>query len=130
MAHPLEAIIRQAYAAFGRGDLEDYLRPCTKSFIFNVPGGGAIAGAYRGKDGLYELARKAVETTGGTFHREGKTCWQTITTRSSSPAIALLAMGNRRITEPHTFTRFGTASSPNLRSIPVIKPYSMTLGPR
>lgn len=70
MAHPLEAIIREAYAAFGRGDLGGYLCPCTESFIFNVPGRGAIAGTYRGKDGLYELARKAIETTGGTFHEE------------------------------------------------------------
>jgi uncharacterized protein len=70
MAHPLEAIIREAYAAFGRGDLDGYLRPCTESFIFNVPGQGAIAGTYRGKTGLYELARKAMEATGGSFREE------------------------------------------------------------
>ena len=70
MAHPLEAIIREAYAAFGRGDLDGYLRPCTEGFIFNVPGRGSIAGTYRGKGGLYELARKAIETTGGTFHEQ------------------------------------------------------------
>ena len=70
MAHPLEAIIREAYAAFGRGDLDGYLRPCTEDFTFNVPGRGAIAGTYRGKEGLDELARKAIETTGGSFHEE------------------------------------------------------------
>ena len=70
MTHPLEPIIREAYAAFGRGDLDGYLRACTDSFTFNVPGSGAIAGVYRGKVGLYELARKAMETTGGTFHEQ------------------------------------------------------------
>jgi len=35
-----------------------------------VPGRGAIAGTYHGKEGLYELARKAIETTGGSFHEE------------------------------------------------------------
>jgi ketosteroid isomerase-like protein len=70
MAHPLEAIIREAYAAFGRGDVEAYLRPCTADFVFNVPGRGGIGGTYRGKEGLYELARKAIEITAGTFQEE------------------------------------------------------------
>ena len=38
MAHPLEAKVREAYAAFGRGDVDGYLRHCTRDFCFNVPG--------------------------------------------------------------------------------------------
>ena len=34
------------------------------------PGRGAIAGSYQGKAGLYELARIAMEVTGGTFRDE------------------------------------------------------------
>ena len=70
MTHPLEATIREAYAAFGRGDVDGYLRPCTEDFEFHVPGGGGIGGIYVGKDGLYDLARKAMQITGGTFHEE------------------------------------------------------------
>jgi ketosteroid isomerase-like protein len=67
MNHPLEAIIREAYAAFGRGDVDGYLRACTEEFEFHVPGVGGISGTYIGKDGLYALAEKAMTITGSTF---------------------------------------------------------------
>jgi ketosteroid isomerase-like protein len=70
MAHELEATIRKAYAAFGRGDIDGYLKPCTEDFGFHVPGHGGIAGTYVGKQGLYDLAAKAMSITGGTFHEE------------------------------------------------------------
>ena len=70
MAHPLEATIREAYAAFGRGDVDGYLRACAPDFRFNVPGRGAIAGTFVGSEGLHELARKAMEGTGGTFRED------------------------------------------------------------
>lgn len=70
MAHSLESTIREAYAAFGRGDVDGYLKPCSENFSFNIPGRGAIAGSWHGKEGLYELARKAMEITGGSFREE------------------------------------------------------------
>ena len=70
MAHGLEETIREAYAAFGRGDVDGYLQPCTQDFSFNIPGRGAIAGSWRGRGGLYELARMAMEATGGSFREE------------------------------------------------------------
>src|SRR3954466_16158601 len=70
MAHALEAIIREAYAAFGRGDVDGYLQACTHDFTFTVPGHGALAGAFRGREGLHDIARKAMEGTGGTFREE------------------------------------------------------------
>jgi ketosteroid isomerase-like protein len=36
----MEAIIRDAYAAFGRGDIDGYLQPCKGDFEFLVPGHG------------------------------------------------------------------------------------------
>ena len=80
MAHPLEATIREAYAAFGRGNVDGYLQPCTKDFSFNIPGRGAIAGSWRGKEGLWELARLAMEVTEVVSGKRLKTCWPTITT--------------------------------------------------
>ena len=70
MAHPLQTVIREAYAAFGYGDLEGYLRSCTDDFTFQVPGRGGLSGVYVGQPGLYELAGKAMERTGGTFQEE------------------------------------------------------------
>lgn len=67
MAHALEATIREAYAAFGRGDVDGYLQPCTNDFTFHVPGRGGIGVTYIGKQGLYDLTGKAMEITGGTF---------------------------------------------------------------
>jgi ketosteroid isomerase-like protein len=70
VAHFLESTIREAYAAFGRGDVDGYLNPCTEDFSFNIPGHGSIAGSWRGKDGMNELARTAMELTHGTFREE------------------------------------------------------------
>jgi ketosteroid isomerase-like protein len=52
MAHAMEAIIREAYSAFARGDLDGYFRACSEDWNFNIAGEGAIAGVYRGKQGL------------------------------------------------------------------------------
>lgn len=68
--HPLEGIIREAYAAFGRGDVDGYLLACTQDLVFTIPGSGAIAGVFRGAEGLHDLARKAFEGTGGTFRED------------------------------------------------------------
>jgi hypothetical protein len=65
MEHPIEGIIREAYAAFARGDLDGYFRACMEDWNFNIAGKGAIAGTYHGKQGLYELAQKAMATTSG-----------------------------------------------------------------
>jgi len=70
MAQTLEAMIREAYAAFGRGDLDGYLQACTPDFAFHVPGHGGIAGHYVGREGLYDLAAKAMSVTSGTFQEE------------------------------------------------------------
>src|SRR5690349_1797157 len=70
MGHPLEATIREAYAAFGRGDIDGYLVPCASDFTFNVAGRGGICGVWAGRKGLRELAAKAMTISGGTFNEE------------------------------------------------------------
>ena len=70
MPHPTEAIIREAYAAFARGDLDGYFRACLEDWNFNIAGQGAIAGTYRGKEGLYDLAGKAMAATSSTFQED------------------------------------------------------------
>lgn len=70
MAHPNEQLIRDAYAAFGRGDLDGYLGACTADFVFNVPGQNQMTGRYQGRDGFLQLATKVMELTGGKFEEE------------------------------------------------------------
>jgi len=70
MAHPLESTIRAAYAAFGRGDLDGFLKACTSDFTFHVPGHSAMAGSYRGQEGIYQLAGMVTDISGGTFQEE------------------------------------------------------------
>jgi ketosteroid isomerase-like protein len=70
MAHPLEQIIRDAYAAFGRGDLDGYLQACTEDFAFHVPGEGGISGTYTGSEGMLDLVKKVMSLTEGTFRED------------------------------------------------------------
>jgi ketosteroid isomerase-like protein len=70
MSHSLEAVIREAYAAFGKGDVDGYLAPCTTDFNFNVAGRGGICGMWVGQKGLHELAAKAMAISDGTFNEE------------------------------------------------------------
>jgi ketosteroid isomerase-like protein len=70
MAHPLENMIRAAYAAFGRGDVDGYLLACTDDFSFNVPGASLLAGTYQGREGLHELGRLAMQLTEGSFKED------------------------------------------------------------
>jgi ketosteroid isomerase-like protein len=70
VSHPLEQIIRNAYLAFSRGDVDGYLQACTGDFNFNIPGSGGISGMWAGKQGVHDLADKAMALSAGTFHEE------------------------------------------------------------
>ena len=67
MTHPNEALLRQGYAAFGRGDIEGYWRLCTDDFTFHVAGQNRMAGDYRGQDQFFGMVGKVMELTGGQF---------------------------------------------------------------
>jgi len=70
MSHSLDETIREAYAAFSRGDIDGYFKSCTADFTFNIPGKGGISGIWAGKQGLQDLAQQAMALSGGTFHEE------------------------------------------------------------
>jgi ketosteroid isomerase-like protein len=70
MPHSNETALRDAYAAFARGDLDGYLRPCAADFVFRVPGSSRLCGTYAGKEGLYDLAGRAMAITAGTFQED------------------------------------------------------------
>jgi ketosteroid isomerase-like protein len=71
MAHPNEDLLRDGFAAFGRGDIEE-LR--TKTFAedirWHVPGRSPLAGVYEGLEQVLQLFARLAELSGGTFSVE------------------------------------------------------------
>jgi ketosteroid isomerase-like protein len=70
MVHPNEALVRRAYEAQGRGDLDTYLGLLTDDFDLHIPGRSRIAGHYRGRDEVRRHFREIAELSGGTFRTE------------------------------------------------------------
>jgi len=70
MAHPNEDVLRDAYAAFARGDLQAYLSYCTDDVTFHVPGHGRVAGDYSRAEFVTPFISQVVELTNGTFREE------------------------------------------------------------
>ena len=50
MVHANEALLRQAYEAQARGDLEGCLELLSGDFVLHIPGVSRIAGEYRGRE--------------------------------------------------------------------------------
>jgi len=68
--HPNVRLLRDAYAAFVRGDLEAYWSACRDDFTFHVPGLSGVAGSYTGKDEFFRLIGIVMELTAGQFQEE------------------------------------------------------------
>ena len=67
MSHPNEELLRKAYAAFARGDLEEYLRHCTDDIVFHVPGHGPLAGTYTRAEFFTPFISRLMELCDRTF---------------------------------------------------------------
>ena len=50
MTHPNANLLRNAYDAFARGDLDAAVADFTDDVMFNIPGKSPLAGEYRGKE--------------------------------------------------------------------------------
>jgi ketosteroid isomerase-like protein len=70
MAHPNEQLLRDAYTAFARGDLDGYWAACADDFTFNVPGSSKVAGSFRGKEAFMGMIGNVMALTGGRFEEE------------------------------------------------------------
>jgi uncharacterized protein len=46
MDHRSEDVLRNAYAAFSRGDLDEYLQHCTDAVVFHVPRSTPMSGTH------------------------------------------------------------------------------------
>jgi len=71
MAHPNEDLVREGFAAFGRGDI-DALRDryFAGDIRWHVPGRGPVAGDYEGVAQVVEFFGRLVELSGGTLRLE------------------------------------------------------------
>ncbi|MGH2727680.1 MAG: nuclear transport factor 2 family protein [Actinomycetota bacterium] len=65
--HPNEAIIREGYDAFVRGDIERVAQLIHPDVLWHVGGSSALAGIYKGHDELFALLGRLGEVTGGSI---------------------------------------------------------------
>ena len=71
MAHPNEDLVREGFAAFGRGDM-DALRDqiFAEDIRYHIPGRSPVAGNYEGIEQVLHLFARIFELSGGTFRTE------------------------------------------------------------
>ena len=65
--HRNEVLLRMAYEAQARGDLDAYLALLTEDFVLHVPGRSQMAGDYSGKEAVRRHFRDIADRSGGTF---------------------------------------------------------------
>jgi hypothetical protein len=65
--HPNVARLREGYAAFSKGDFAALNELFAEDVLWHVGGRNQFARDYRGRDDVYGLFGKMMETTGGTF---------------------------------------------------------------
>jgi hypothetical protein len=66
MTHRNEDVLRNAYAAFSRGDLDGYLQHCSEAIVFHVPGHTPMSGTHAREQFKAFIAR-LMELCDGTF---------------------------------------------------------------
>jgi ketosteroid isomerase-like protein len=67
MSHANEDMLRTAYEAFAKGDVETVMSLLTDDIEYYVSGRSPVSGTYKGKDEVLGLFGKMMELSGGTF---------------------------------------------------------------
>jgi ketosteroid isomerase-like protein len=71
MAHPNEDLVREGYAAFGRGDIDALRRSFFAADVrYHVPGKSPLGGDYEGVAQVLEWLGRQFELSGGTISAE------------------------------------------------------------
>src|SRR3990172_11809749 len=65
--HPSVELMRKVVDAFMRGDLETIRSHWADDIVYHVPGNNALAGDYKGKDGVLAYLAKLRDLAGGTL---------------------------------------------------------------
>ena len=68
MAHINEDLVRSAYAAFSRGDIETVLGTFDDGIVWRVGGDSKLTGEYRGPQQVLGFFGTLMELSGGSFH--------------------------------------------------------------
>jgi uncharacterized protein len=128
--HPNAALVRRAYAAQARGDLDTYLSLLADDFVLRIPGRSQIAGEYRGRDEMRRHFAEIAALSGGTF----RTTVHDVTA-SDEHVIALVEATAERdgvaVELPASMSgACGTASSASCGSIPSTSRRSISTGGR
>lgn len=70
MAHPNEELVRQGYAAFGKGDMDGVRAFFADDIDWHIPGNSQLAGDYHGIEAVMAFFGRVMEISGGTFRLE------------------------------------------------------------
>ena len=62
-----EALARRMFVAFGRGRAFALRELFAQDAVWTVPGGGAMAGVYRGRDAIFRFLARLPKETDGTY---------------------------------------------------------------
>ncbi|MFE2171067.1 nuclear transport factor 2 family protein [Streptomyces sp. NPDC059447] len=65
--HPDAVLVRRAYEAFSKGDLETMSTLFTADVIHHVPGDNPLSGHHKGREAVLDLYRRLGEETKGTL---------------------------------------------------------------
>jgi uncharacterized protein len=67
-----EAIMRRAYEAFNKGDIDTLMELFDENVVWHLPGRSSMANDYQGRDATLAYFGQIGEKTGGTFQAELK----------------------------------------------------------
>ena len=70
MAHPNEDLLRRAFDAFAKGDMDTLRELTDQDAVWHTPGRNQISGDHRGVDAILGFFAKTMELSGGTLHIE------------------------------------------------------------
>ena len=70
MAHPNEDLVREGFAAFGRGDMDAQRKVFADDLRWHAVGRSPLAGDYEGTEQVLQYFGRLFELTGGTFSLE------------------------------------------------------------
>ena len=70
MAHPNEDLVRRAFDAFAKGDMDTLRDLFDQDAVWHVPGRSPLSGDHRGVDAILGFLARTMELSGGTFRAE------------------------------------------------------------
>ena len=70
MGHPNEEIVRRAFDAFAKGDVDILRESMDQDAVWHVAGRNQLSGDHRGVDAILGFFAKTMELTGGSFRTD------------------------------------------------------------